>query len=156
MLTTFGSRAPLEPLGAALHFLEPVPWEVFASDGSRAILSALCLEAPRTLGGVVVISSTWRRAGSLDPFSWHQRFEAIDWRTGLYRDGLGELLLGGRPGSILAGDPLEALGLAIEWADRVAARLGSEFDVVYGDRRHEDHGHAERDGRKVASVFGGV
>jgi len=154
MLTLFGSRAPLENLGSPLVFKNPVPWESLASEGTRSILAALALEAPETVDGVVVITSTGRRQKPLSRFSWHHRFEAVDWRTGLYHDATGELLLGGRPGSIVAPSPEEALSIGLAWADRVRDRCGNEFDVVFGtDRRHIDHGHAERDGVKVARVF---
>lgn len=154
MLTAFGSRAPLETLGSPLVFKNPVAWESLASDGTRAICGALSLEAPETVDGVVVITSTHRLQKGLEAFSWHHRAEALDWRTGLYRDGpSGELTVGDRPGSIIAATPADALAVAHEWAERVRARLGNEFDVVFGDARHIDHGHAERDGVKVSRVY---
>lgn len=141
----FGTREPIEPLGSALVFLNPVPWEVLESAGCRRILSAISLEAPELIRSFVVITSTWRPGE--DAFSYHHRFEAIDWRTGV---DLPEEL-----GAIVAPTREARIEIAEAWADRIRDRCGREFDVIYGDARHIDHGHAERDGRKVARVYSG-
>lgn len=147
METILGGRTPLETLGAPLDFVGPVRWECFRDGGLREILEALSLTAPRALvGGVVVITSTYRRPG--ERFSWHSRFAALDYRTGLYFNSSGELELGTRPGSIAAATPELALEVAQAWADRLSSRLGSAFDVVFGDARHIDHGHVENDAAK--------
>ena len=147
MSSVLGNREPLESLGASLEFAGPVRWECFRDGGIREILEALSLSAPLDLeGGVVVITSTYREPGS--GFSWHSRFAALDYRTGLYRDQAGNLALGDRRGSIVAATPELALEIAQAWADRLSNRLGSNFDVVFGDARHINHGHVENDAAK--------
>jgi len=157
-LTTYGDRSPLRTLGTSLAFRR-VPWECLETPGFRAIARALALEAPTLVDQVVVVTSTHRGPDPAampdswaEPFSYHQRFAALDWRTGLSREG-SDLRLGARPGSIVADTPLEALEIAKAWAARVRARLGPEFDVLLGDANHIDHGHAEHDARKAAAVF---
>lgn len=140
----FGVREALEPLGALLEFSNPVPWEVLASDGCRRILSALALEAPETVGGIVVVTSTWRPTAGANEFSYHHAAEAIDWRTGVDRPR--------SPGSVVAPSRIERIEISKAWAARVAARLGCEFDVIFGPPKHIDHGHAERDSLKAARV----
>ena len=147
MSSVFGEREALEPIGSPLEFVGPVHWECFRDGGLREILEALSLTAPRALvDGVVVITSTHRSHGSR--FSWHSRFAALDYRTGLYLDEAGDLALGTRRGSIVAATPALALEVAQSWADRLDRRLGSAFDVVFGDARHIDHGHVENDAAK--------
>jgi len=145
--SVLGNREPLESLGASLEFVGPVRWECFRDGGIREILEALSLTAPRELvDGVIVITSTYRAPGS--GFSWHSRFAALDYRTGLYRDQAGNLALGARRGSIVAETPELALEIAQAWADRLSNRLGSNFDVIFGDARHINHGHVENDAAK--------
>lgn len=147
MSSVLGNREPLDPIGSSLEFVGPVHWECFRDGGIREILEALSLTAPRGLvDGVVVITSTYRGTGS--GFSWHSRFSALDYRTGIYRDQAGNLALGTRRGSIVAPTPELALEVAQAWADRLSNRLGSNFDVVFGDARHIDHGHVENDAAK--------
>ncbi len=143
----FGERFPIETLGIPLEFAHPVPWEVFASEGCRRIFAALAIEAPETVGRVVFITSTWRRATPTSKFTYHHRAEAVDWRTGVLEP------MDREPGAIVAASEGERNAIASAWARRVGERLGSEYDVIYGDKRHIDHGHAERDGRKVARVY---
>lgn len=140
-------RIPLEPRGGRLYFLNPVPWEVL--ERCAPILRALALEAPETVDGLVVITSTIRESDTYKPFSWHHAGQAIDWRTGIK-----PAELAAEPGAIVASSRDEAIEIAKAWRDRVADRLGNEFDVVGPrDYRHIDHGHAERDGRKTLRVY---
>ena len=147
MSDALGSREALQALGAPLEFVGPTRWECFGVGGVQTILEALALTAPRLEGGVVVITSTYRPPSSR--FSWHQRFAAVDVRTGIYRGDDGELELGRRRGSILASSPRQALEVGRRWKSDLEARLGSTFDVVFGDDdAHLDHLHLERDGAK--------
>ena len=136
----------LKPRGARIVFLDPIPWEVLERCGP--ILRVISLEAPRTVGDVVVITSHYRRPTPLSRFSWHHTGDALDWRTGVEPEIAKEL------GAIVAETRAERFAIAEEWVDRVAVRLGSEYDLVGPrDPNHIDHGHAERDGRKAARVY---
>lgn len=152
MMTLYGSRIAMVPLGPRLIFEREVPAECIANPDFGRLCMALTLEAPETVDGVVVVTSTWRPEARR--FSWHQRFAALDWRTGLYRMADGDMGLRTLTGSILADDPSEALSIGRAWRERMAARLGDTFDVLLGDEDHIDHGHAEHDGSKAARVYG--
>lgn len=159
MDTIYGPREPLRTLGTELD-LSRVPWECLENPGFRAICRALALEAPELVDQVVVITSNHRTPalGSAQPFSYHWRFAAADWRTGLYLHHPGThqeklVLHGSRPGAIVAPTAAEALEIAKAWGARARARLGSEFDLLIGDRNHIDHGHLEHDARKAARVY---
>jgi len=135
---------PLKTLGSPLFFLDAVPPEVL--ERCAPMLRAISLEAPETVGGIVVITSHIREPRGA--FSWHWTGDAVDWRTGIKPDRLAD-----EPGAIVASSRDEAIEIAKAWTDRVAARLGNEFDVVGPrDAKHVDHGHAEHDGRKAARV----
>ena len=141
-----GPRERFEALGKPLEFVGPTRWECFSDLGVRAILEALAITAPRLVGGVVVLTSTYRRGGGR--FSWHQRFAAVDVRTGLSKNVRGELELGTRRGSFAAVSPGQAFAVGQRWQSDLEARLGNAFDVVFGDVEHIDHMHLELDGAK--------
>ncbi len=140
-------RIPIETAGARLVFAHSVPWEVL--DRCLPLLRAIALEAPPTVGAVVVITSTHRTPKPGESFTWHHAGFAIDWRSGIKPDRLtGEL------GAIVASSRDMAIAILKSWVERVRARVGNEYDIVGPpDPRHLDHGHGEHDGRKAARVF---
>lgn len=153
MTALVGSRDPLELLGSRIVFKHPAPWEFFAIPGNLELLEAIAMTAPETVDEVVVITSTWRPYDPARGFSWHNAGRAVDWRTGIVGNSRAKAVeLGDRPGSIVAPTPELALDIALEWAANMRARLGSCFDVILGDARHIDHGHAENDGGKRSRV----
>lgn len=141
MGTLFGEKAPLDVRGPKIRFQGDVPWELFERPGIRAMLRAISMEAPPTVDGVVVVTSTWRPFAESGGFSYHNRCDALDVRTGV--DGPT------RPGSIVAPTRDGRIAIARDWAVRMKLRLGVEFDVIFGDARHIDHFHLEHDGLKA-------
>lgn len=109
------------------HCIEP---------GISRILWALSMTAPRTVGGVVMITSTFRP----DPNSYHSKYRAIDVRTGFGNFD--------RRGAIINDGPEDFMKKAQAWAWRIRHRLGFEFDVVFGDDSHKDHIHVEHDANR--------
>jgi len=153
MTALVGNRHPLELLGGLVEFKHPTPWEWFAIPGNVELLEALAMTKPETVDGIVVVTSTWRPFDEARGFSWHNAGRALDWRTGIVGDSRARPVeIGDRPGSIVAPTPELALDIALEWASNLRARLGSCYDVVLGDARHIDHGHAENDGGKRSRV----
>lgn len=145
MGTLFNDRSALVTVGPRIEFALPVPWELFERPGIRPMLRAISLEAPQTVDGVVVITSTIR-----DPendFSWHWNANALDVRTGCF-DRMAR-----SPGAIIAPTYEDRVRLAAEWAARIRNRLGLEYDVIFGDARHIDHMHIEHDGAKAMRRF---
>ena len=120
------------------------------------IIAVAMDEAPRLIDDIVAVTSAWRPAKPR--FSWHHMGRAVDFRTGLnLRDDfremgqpdLDDLVYTRRPGAIWCEPPGENEAEAVyysacAWADRIRARLGTEFDIVYGiDVGHWNHIHAE-------------
>lgn len=143
MATIFGEKVPLEAAGALIRFEQEVPWELFERPGIRAMLRAVSMEAPRTIGGIVVVTSTWRPFSG--QFTYHNRCDALDIRTGV--DG------SSRQGAIIAPTREARIEAARAWAVRMKLRLGVEYDVVFGDERHIDHFHLEHDGAKAMNRY---
>lgn len=141
----FGERTALVTIGPRIMFDRPVPWELFERPGPRAMLRAISLEAPQTVDGVIVITSTIRDPDG--PFSWHWSADALDVRTGCF-DAMAKAR-----GAIIAPTYDDRVRLAGEWAARVRNRLGLEYDVIFGDERHIDHMHLEHDGGKASRRF---
>lgn len=143
MATLFGEKIPLEAAGPLIRFEQEVPWELFERPGIRAILRAVSMEAPRTIGGIVVVTSTWRPF--VGEFTYHNRCDAIDVRSGV--DG------SSRQGAVIAPTREERIEVARAWSVRIKLRLGIEYDVVFGDARHIDHLHIEHDGSKAMARY---
>jgi hypothetical protein len=111
----------------------------FFEPGPAALVRAFALEAPPTKGGIIVVTSVWRKPGAKP--SQHPELMAVDVRTGIDDTRL--------QGGILGATREVRYGHASEWAARVQMRLGSEYDVVFGaEVRHVDHIHGEWDRRK--------
>jgi hypothetical protein len=104
------------------------------------MIAVIARTAPPTVGGVVVITEAWREGAGL-----HPELKAVDVRTGIDRPDI--------PGAIRAPSlhpHLPAarelrLKMGHEWAEDIALRLGSDFDVVFGDPAHIHHIHVEHD-----------
>ena len=131
------------PKGPEIRFKTTAPPAVlygeFFEPGPAALVRAFALEAPPTKGGVVVVTSVYRKPGSKP--SYHPELEAVDVRTGVDDTRL--------VGSILGRTRADRYAKAEAWAERVRKRLGSEFDIIYGEAsRHVDHIHGEWDRRK--------
>jgi hypothetical protein len=139
----FYEKEPLTLVGPQIEFAMPVPWEVFAFPPIAKILSAICLEAPEMVGGVVCITSTWRPAA--DPASWHHSGTAVDLRTGV--DGAT------RRGAVVGLTRETRIENCRGWATRIKLRLGIDYDVIFGDPKHIDHIHIEHDGLKAIKPF---
>jgi hypothetical protein len=127
--------------------------------GSRCwdIVMAAMDEAPNLIGGTLVITSAVRQVIEGKPRSWHHKARAVDFRTGLAGTRLADLRWSSRIGAIeCRGNAQVAYQRAIEWTYRIAARLGNEFDLVYGiAAKHVNHIHGEHDGNKSERRFGG-
>lgn len=109
------------------------------------IFYAAALEAPLLVGDVLVITDAARLPTQGANASLHKPpaapgehgFAAIDIRTGVGSER--------REGQIEAPDDAQRLEKARHWAARIRARLGDEYDVVFGDAAHHDHIHVEHD-----------
>lgn len=141
--TMFGEKVALEVKGAMIRFDQDVPWELFERPGIRAILRAVSMEAPRTISGIVVVTSSWRP--EVGPFSYHHRADALDIRTGIERSAA--------PGAIIGPTREARMEIARQWAVRMKLRLGVEYDVQFGDVKHIDHFHIEHDGLKAMARY---
>ncbi len=143
----FNHREPLQVVGARIEFKGSVPWEVLQSTGVQRILQAAACEAPETVGNVITVTSTHRVATTTSRFSYHLLGEAVDIRTGVF-----EAAHTAR-GAVVRATEADRRAISDAWAERIRQRLGGEFDVVYGDGKHIDHIHIERDGAKSGHVY---
>lgn len=111
------------------------------------ILYAAALEAPPLVDDVLVVTDAARLPSAGGKPSKHkppsapgeEGFSAIDIRTGVGAPP--------RDGQIEAPSDAERFEKAKDWAARIRFRLGSEYDVVFGDAAHRDHIHVEHDER---------
>ncbi len=119
----------------------------FFEPGVVALIRAFALEAPPLVGRVMVVTDAWRAKLDNTP-SWHPYLCAIDVRSGVEDDTP-------RRGAII-GDSVDIrYDRAVEWRNRVAVRVGAEYDIVYGRAvNHVDHVHGEWDQRKRRRTHG--
>jgi hypothetical protein len=100
------------------------------------ILAVAAKEAPELLGDVMIVTEGFRPHRTGQP-SLHPELRAFDLRTGIDAPTL--------RGAIVHHSRTHRLELAQLWADRMRLRLGTDYDVVFGDDRHIDHIHVEYD-----------
>lgn len=116
----------------------------FFGPSSAALVRAFALEAPPLKGGRMIVTEVWRKPRRTGDA--HYDLRAVDVRTGVEDTRL--------VGSILGSTRASRYEKAETWAARVAKRLGSEYDVVFGEAvRHVDHIHGEHDSRKRRRTF---
>ena len=120
-----------------------LPADAFSEMRARlwGALRVVALEAPQTIASVVVVTDFYRDG---DP-GYHGKLWAFDVRA-VSREATAR-------GGIQAGNREQAIEIGKAWRTRVALRLGSDFDVVFGDPEHLDHLHVELDQRKVERSF---
>ncbi len=122
-----------------------LPAEFFRQSALLAALAAVALEAPETVGRVIVITDVWRpdAAGG-----YHPKLRAFDVRSGV------EDLQSARRGAVQGLSEDDRYASCVAWCDRIRLRIGREFDVVFGrEVDHVDHLHVEHDERKAARAF---
>ena len=125
--------------------------EIWDHPRLMTMVRAAVREAPALFENVMVITSVWRSGTG-----YHPKNRAIDIRSGLSGISRGDLKHVLRTGAIVppvtnATSDLEWLMYLkiVDWAKKIALRLGDEYDVVYGiDRNHVNHIHIEHDERK--------
>ncbi len=90
--------------------------------------------APTLRDNTLVLTEAWRPGHS--QASLHPACKAIDIRA---VDGAD------RPGAIVGADEAEQTVAGDRWAERMRQKLGDNYDVVFGDQKHINHIHVERD-----------
>ncbi len=103
------------------------------------IIAIAAETAPPLRSDVLVVTEGWRRARQGGKRDLHARFKAVDFRTGVESPLM--------EGAVLA-SPNSRIGrfrAAKLWSERMAERLGSDCDIVFGPPKHIDHIHAEHD-----------
>ena len=99
-----------------------------------AIVRAACETAPTLVDNTLVITEGWRMANQSN--SLHPACKALDIRA---VDPMN------RPGAISGSTDSKRIEQGHKWAERLQAKLGTDFDVVFGPPRHLNHIHVERD-----------
>jgi hypothetical protein len=107
----------------------------FADPFFCRMLEVMAETAPPLAGNVMVVTEGYRRARR--DRDLHSELKAVDVRTSVDDPG--------RLGAILGEELSERMVAGRGWADRIRARLGSEYDIVFGDAKHKDHLHGEHD-----------
>ena len=99
------------------------------------ICRLLCVAAetaPPLVGNVLVVTEGWRNKDDQ-----HGRIEALDFRTGIDQPD--------REGAIEGTDRVIRMAHAHDWVEKMGERLGTDFYIKFGDYRHIDHIHGQRD-----------
>jgi hypothetical protein len=102
------------------------------------LLTVAAETAPPLRKDMLVVTEGYREArpGKRD---LHARLKALDFRTGIENPLL--------DGAILASpnSRINRIRAAKGWVERMEARLGTDFDIVFGDSKHINHIHGEED-----------
>ena len=142
---------PARPLGPRILFKDgPTGAYLYAAHFQDPaicrIIAVVAETAPLTRDNAVVITEGHRlaRSGNL---SLHPKLKALDVRTGIDDPLLtGSILVGsGGNGLEIRAMRDHRISVAQAWAGRIAMRLGTDCQVVFGDPQHINHMHIEND-----------
>jgi hypothetical protein len=113
----------------ARHFHDP--W-------TCRLLAVAAETAPPLRKDVLVVTEGWRK-GTPGKRDQHTHFKGLDIRTGIESPNL-EGAIVGSPNS-----RINRIRAAKAWCERMEDRLGTDYDIVFGDSRHINHIHGEHD-----------
>jgi hypothetical protein len=112
--------------------------EHFHDPWTCRLLAVAAETAPPLRKDMLVVTEGYRQ-GKPGKRDLHAKFKALDFRTGVENPLLDGAIVSS-PNS-----RINRIRSAKSWRDRMEARLGADYDIVFGDAKHIDHIHGEED-----------